>query len=148
MNYNEAFHLANKMIEREVEDPNSPMERSVAMMRVLGWFNEARASDAPAWSERVVSWAYDRNLINGSDPKSQLAKLVEELGELASGICKQDRELAKDSIGDCAVVLCIIAEQLQMDFDECCEHAWSEIKDRKGRMVDGVFVKEEDLDDQ
>ena len=28
---------------------------------------------------------------------------------------------------------------------ECLEHAYDQIKDRKGRMIDGVFVKEEDL---
>lgn len=31
-----------------------------------------------------------------------------------------------------------------MDFEECCEAAWEEIKDRKGHMVEGgAFVKEE-----
>lgn len=29
--------------------------------------------------------------------------------------------------------------------DECLQVAWLEIKDRKGRMIDGVFVKEADL---
>ena len=30
-----------------------------------------------------------------------------------------------------------------LDFMACCEHAWNEIKDRKGRMVaGGAFVKE------
>ena len=29
--------------------------------------------------------------------------------------------------------------------EACLEIAWNEIKDRKGKMVDGVFVKEEDL---
>lgn len=28
---------------------------------------------------------------------------------------------------------------------ECLEHAYEQIKDRKGKMIDGVFVKEEDL---
>jgi len=31
----------------------------------------------------------------------------------------------------------------KLDFDKCCESAWLEIKDRKGRMVaGGAFVKE------
>ena len=29
---------------------------------------------------------------------------------------------------------------------ECLEHAYEQIKDRKGKMIDGVFVKEEDLE--
>ncbi len=32
-----------------------------------------------------------------------------------------------------------------LDFKDCVQHAYNQIKDRKGKMVDGVFVKEEDL---
>ena len=28
---------------------------------------------------------------------------------------------------------------------DCVQAAWDDIKDRKGRMIDGVFVKESDL---
>lgn len=39
-----------------------------------------------------------------------------------------------------------IAEWHDMQFGECCEAAWLEIKDRKGRMVEGgAFVKEGDV---
>jgi len=34
---------------------------------------------------------------------------------------------------------------LSYSFDECFELAYQEIKDRKGRWIDGTFVKEEDL---
>nr|DAK32594.1 MAG TPA: NTP-PPase-like protein [Caudoviricetes sp.] len=34
---------------------------------------------------------------------------------------------------------------LDVDFESCVQAAWDEIKDRKGRMIDGVFVKEGDL---
>jgi hypothetical protein len=71
-----------------------------------------------------------------------MLKLVEEIGELATAIQKKDRLGQIDAIGDCAVVLCIIAAQLGLGFDDCQEAAWSEIKDRKGRLVDGVFVKQ------
>ena len=33
----------------------------------------------------------------------------------------------------------------KLDCEECFELAYQEIKDRKGKMVDGSFVKEEDL---
>jgi hypothetical protein len=32
-----------------------------------------------------------------------------------------------------------------MNIEDCIDVAWNEIKDRKGKMVDGIFVKEEDL---
>lgn len=38
-----------------------------------------------------------------------------------------------------------ISKSLGYDFDECFELAYQEIKNRKGRWIDGSFVKEEDL---
>lgn len=40
-----------------------------------------------------------------------------------------------------------ISKSLGYDFEECFELAYQEIKDRKGRWIDGSFVKEEDLPD-
>lgn len=39
----------------------------------------------------------------------------------------------------------LICRELGYDFTECFEGAYNEIKDRKGRWVNGSFVKEEDL---
>ena len=38
-----------------------------------------------------------------------------------------------------------ISTALGYSFEECFELAYQEIKDRKGRWIDGTFVKEEDL---
>lgn len=38
-----------------------------------------------------------------------------------------------------------ISNILGYDFEECFELAYQEIKDRKGKWIDGSFVKEEDL---
>lgn len=91
----------------------------------------------------IQRWAGDRCLIDGSTPASQTVKLMEEVGELAGGICKNKADVIKDSIGDTFVVLVIIAAQMRWSMEECVEAAYNEIKDRKGKMVDGVFVKEE-----
>lgn len=93
----------------------------------------------------IRQWARDRNLIEGSDRFRQMVKLVEEQGELAAGIAKGNTELVADSIGDMVVVLTILAEQSGLSIEGCIEQAYHEIKDRKGRMIDGVFVKSEDL---
>ncbi len=102
----------------------------------------------PAWfpsniEELVRDWARDRKLNTGSTPEAQMVKLVEELGELARGLCRKDDALIKDSIGDVSVVLIIIAMQLGVDVEGCTTLAYNEIKDRKGEMVNGVFVKAE-----
>lgn len=93
---------------------------------------------------KIRSWARDRNLIEGSSPQAQFVKLIEEVGELAEAIAKDKEAQFIDSIGDVVVVLTILAEQRGFLIERCIEQAWDEIKDRKGRMVDGIFVREAD----
>lgn len=93
----------------------------------------------------IRQWAEDRNLIEGSDPKSQLLKTMSELGELADGINKGRQAEIIDGIGDVVVTLVIVAAQCGLKFESCVESAYEEIKDRKGRMVGGVFIKEGDV---
>lgn len=164
--------------------------------------------------KNIEQWAEERNLIEGSTPKKQFIKLMEEFGELCAGIARNDQEKIKDSIGDCSVVVIILTKQLnannlgfitaykaadfstenseficlrasgvlgnaasllmymtssdsrsrladillrfiyyiskialnfELNLESCLISAYNEIKDRKGRMINGVFVKESDL---
>jgi NTP pyrophosphatase (non-canonical NTP hydrolase) len=90
----------------------------------------------------IRKWAHDRNLVEGSTPDRQLIKLDEEIYELEEANRKVDLTEYKDAIGDCIVVLTIMAAQRGLRVEDCIEAAWQEIKDRKGRMVEGIFVKE------
>lgn len=161
--------------------------------------------------EKIIQWAHDRNLIEGSTPKAQMLKLVEECGEVAEAMYRSDIDGVRDGVGDCIVVLTILLAQYGLNcapvrkanvlraapmigaesfsfaalvaavgqiasniargkdaeevadnihdaacalyalceivglhYDTCVESAYNEIKDRKGRMVDGVFIKEAD----
>lgn len=96
-----------------------------------------------SWKERVTKWAEDRNLVVGSSPTLQMSKLLEEVQELSDGLLRNDTEEICDAIGDIQVVLAVMCAQLGQDIDECREMAWEQIKDRKGKMVNGVFVKED-----
>jgi len=89
---------------------------------------------------RVVLWHRDRNLIAGSTDAAQHTKLVEEVKELETNILLSQPVV--DDIGDCLVVLINIAERNGLSLFDCLSHAYDDIKDRKGKMVDGVFVKE------
>ena len=91
---------------------------------------------------RVAQWAEDRNLIEGSNPRLQMTKLFEECEELSHALQDDDMKEIVDAIGDIQVVLGVMCAQLQISIDDCREVAWNEIKDRRGKMVDGVFVKE------
>lgn len=94
------------------------------------------------YADRIRQWAHDRNLIEGSTVQAQFVKLIEEVGELAEAVAKGKDEQFMDSIGDAFVVLTILAAQKDLEIEECIAHAWDEIKDRKGRMVDGVFIRD------
>jgi len=94
------------------------------------------------YADLIRQWATDRNLIEGSDLKSQFVKLIEEAGELANAIGKKNDIEFSDAIGDMFVVLTIIAAQNGMMIEDCIDGAWQEIKDRKGKMIDGIFLKD------
>ena len=94
---------------------------------------------------KIRGWAFDRNLVEGSNPQAQFTKLIEEAGELATGISKKRPDLVMDGIGDMVVVLTILAAQYDVNIEQCIQLAWDEIKDRKGVMRDGIFIKNEDL---
>ena len=91
--------------------------------------------------DKVKQWHHDRNLINGSTDLQQFnGKLLEEVKELETNILLS--QPVADDIGDILVVLINIATRNNLSLSECLQVAYDDIKDRKGKMVDGVFVKE------
>ena len=97
--------------------------------------------------ESIIQWAEDRNMIKPDrlTGLAQLAKVTEELGELSAGINKNDEDKVKDSLGDILVTLIILAQDLNLDLLDCLNSAYRVIKNRKGKTINGVFVKESDL---
>ena len=89
----------------------------------------------------IEQWHEDRNLIEGSTDKDQVLKLAQELGELSNSVCKEKD--MRDDLGDMLVVMINIMKRNNITIEECLQKAYDDIKDRKGRMVDGIFVKEE-----
>lgn len=94
---------------------------------------------------KIKRWAYARHIIQESSAKDQFLKAVEEMGELSSAIAKRNREDAVDAFGDVLVCLINAAEIMGIGMDEALQYAYDEIKDRKGVMFQGVFVKESDF---
>ena len=90
----------------------------------------------------IREWAKQRGLHEKGDPKTQALKLVEEMGELAQAILKQDQPEFEDAIGDCVVVLTNLAELNGTTIEECINSSYNVIAARKGKMVNGTFVKE------
>ena len=94
------------------------------------------------YEELIGQWHRDRNLIDGSTDKDQYMKLIQEAGELSASLCKSKD--VRDDIGDMMVVLINIMVRNNLTIQECLSVAYDDIKNRKGKMIDGIFVKEGD----
>lgn len=93
---------------------------------------------------QIQAWAIERNITaaGGATALSQMKKLREEVEELGEGLEEDDRTKVVDGVGDAMVVLIQICRLYGLTLGECLAHAYGEIKDRKGKMINGVFVKE------
>lgn len=92
--------------------------------------------------EPIRQWATEKGIYEKGDPKTQLIKLMEEMGELSVSVLKQKDEEFKDAIGDCVVVLTNLAKLKGFDIEECINAAYEVIAKRTGKMVNGTFVKD------
>ena len=89
----------------------------------------------------IREWADNRGLYEGGDTKTQYCKLIEEAGELGRAILKNDAHEFVDAIGDMVVVLTNLAHLGGTTIEQCIDAAYAEIKTRKGKMLNGTFVK-------
>ena len=96
----------------------------------------------PTQFDLIREWADQRGLYQNGDTKTQALKLVEEVGETCRAILKEDHDEVIDGIGDCVVVLTNLAELQGVSIEECIESAYDEIKNRKGKMVNGTYKKD------
>lgn len=110
--------------------------------------------------QKVIQWARERGIydpVNGSTPQDQLDKAGEEFNELQRAIgayawvhkidpnSKSLRTICneiKDAYGDILVCLINAMHLDNLDMQTCLDHAYDQIKDRKGKMVKGKFVKQ------
>lgn len=91
---------------------------------------------------KILSWGYGKGIIFRENRFQQMAKVTEEVGEVAHALCRDNQESLRDSIGDTYVTLCLLAAQNGMSMQECVQAAYDEIKGRTGKLKDGVFVKD------
>ena len=90
----------------------------------------------------IRDWAQERGIYDKGNSHTQYVKLMEEAGELAEALLKNDRYEIKDAIGDMVVVLTNLAVLEGMQIENCIESAYNEIANRKGKMENGTFVKQ------
>ena len=90
----------------------------------------------------VKVWADNKDLLVAGNVSKQFLKVIEEVGELSSGIAKNDMPEIEDAMGDTLVTLIILSEQLGIDPVICLAKAYAVISKRTGKTIDGVFVKD------
>jgi NTP pyrophosphatase (non-canonical NTP hydrolase) len=89
----------------------------------------------------IRAWADERGLYDKGDVKTQYIKLMEETGEIGRAILKNDTAELVDGIGDAVVVLTNLAELAGVPIEDCIQEAYNVISKRKGKMINGTFVK-------
>ena len=103
-------------------------------------FQDKLASQSDMFT-KIRRWAYERGIYDHGDSKTQYVKLMEEAGELAEALLKNDKPEIIDAIGDMVVVLTNLAKLEKLDIEDCIENAYETISKRTGKMMNGTFVK-------
>ena len=123
---------------------NKALSEYLKLLPASGTIDERLVEKEPKQKKvfkNIRSWAEERGIYAKGDPKTQYVKLIEEVGELAKAILKDDKKEQIDAIGDSIVVLTNLAHLLGFKVEDCIDAAYNEIKNRKGSMQNGTFVK-------
>ena len=137
----ERCYVYNKAFARWF-DNNDAYPRTGALARDCGMsYTPPKKNGKASQFDLIRAWANERGLYDKGDPKTQALKLVEEVGETCRAVLKVDTPQIIDGIGDCVVVLTNLAELCGVPIEECIRSAYDEIKNRKGKMVNGTFKK-------
>lgn len=113
--------------------------------------------------QKVLDWANSHDLLHEENADKQFMKFIEEVFEFKTEfdyltkIDQSPEEVYSDyeqietqenmqlEMGDIFVTLIILCKQLNIEPMKCLEMAYNKIKDRRGKMINGTFVKQEDL---
>ena len=129
----------------------------------VGRFNEDQVFEI--LRGKVLEWAKDKDLLHANIAEKQFLKFIEEVFEFRDEwilyvheynvsdcgeadndpVVTEYRHNMKLEMGDIFVTLIILCDQLNMDPVDCLGRAYEKIKDRKGKTINGVFIKQEDL---
>lgn len=93
--------------------------------------------------QKVETWGSKKGILTEGTPMGQIAKLVEEAGELIDSINNESRDDIRDAIGDMIVVLTLLGKMYHLTVQECLQHAYNEIQHRTGVMSGGTFIKDD-----
>lgn len=90
----------------------------------------------------VLGWAEQRDLLHADNSLAQMGKVLEEVEEFYDEMKAGNKPKMKMEFGDVLVSLIVLANQQGIDEVECLSMAYEKIKNRKGKTVNGTFVRE------
>jgi NTP pyrophosphatase (non-canonical NTP hydrolase) len=125
--YNKAFDEATK---------TSTIPKTVMFDK-----KKKKKKNKPNVYDLIRIWATEKGIYKSGDSRTQYIKLMEEAGELAEALLKNDETEVIDAIGDMVVVLTNLAKLRGHNIEDCVASAYDVIKSRQGKMVNGTFVK-------
>lgn len=91
--------------------------------------------------EVVRDWGRNKGIIFHGNETRQLLKTIEEVGELAAALARNDKESVADAYGDIIVTVIVGAACSGLSAEDCLAKVYEIISKRNGKLVDGVFVK-------
>jgi len=139
-------YVYNKALHRFYDNnPGRSIRTDVVESKIVAETNCATNKLDCQRFDLIRSWAKERGIYANGDMKTQYVKLAEEFGETGKAILKSDMPEIIDGIGDMVVVLTNLAELAGTSIEDCIDAAYTEIANRKGKMIDGTFVKASDL---
>ena len=148
---NDRCYIYNKAFSRFYDNHDPYNGRTIAGALSPTGHQDIKEDDEDCGCDRedwnifdyIRDWAETRGLYEKGDVKTQYCKLIEEAGEVGRAILKNDHPEIVDGIGDMVVVLTNLAKLTGNDIEFCIEQAYNEISKRKGKMINGTFVKDE-----
>jgi NTP pyrophosphatase (non-canonical NTP hydrolase) len=141
-----------RWIERNVKTSMYNNNRCYVYNKAFAeWFKKPELFGEDSYCEKkplkmfqnIRDWAEERGLYDKGNTHTQYVKLQEEAGELAKALLEDDQEEVIDAIGDIVVVLTNLAHLRGVHIETCIAEAYSVIVNRKGKMINGTFVKDE-----
>lgn len=129
------------------EDFDEEFDRKIMKFECILEPDETDTEEEKTFDELILlvgQWFDEKGL---HDPVMQMVKVQEEVGELAHEVARHHYcsfEMA-DSIGDSFVTLIGMCHHLGLDPTICLRLAYKQIRDRKGKVINNSFVKEEDV---
>jgi len=132
--YNKAF---NRYLNESTDTTNSTYPE-----QSFSYNNTEKIWHPTHMYDLIRAWATDKGIYRSGDARTQFVKLMEEAGELAQAILKNDEPEVIDAIGDMVVVLTNLAKLRGHNIEDCISSAYNVIAKRKGEMINGTFVKQ------